>query len=149
MSYVGESSYGGASRHPAKRRSAREIACPLRIPSVTSGGKSFHNLSKFHKNDQNFIKIVNYHVIFVIHIRHSMPQVEKTNPIAGLRPEIRSTKFDNSGVFTGCLLPGVVPEIRNCAKQSQIQTQWRFFTSDAKRLPRPSGPRNDRIDCAP
>jgi hypothetical protein len=42
-----------------------------------------------------------------------MPQVEKTKPIAGLRPEIRSTKFDNSGVFTGCLLPGVVPEILN------------------------------------
>ena len=81
MSFVGESSYDGASRHPAKRRSAREIACTVKIPSVISGGKSFHNFSKFCKNDQNFIKIVNFHVIFIIHIRRSMPQVEKTNPI--------------------------------------------------------------------
>jgi hypothetical protein len=39
-------------------------------------------------------------------------QVEKTKPIASLRLEIRSTKLDNSGVVYGCLLPGVVPEIR-------------------------------------
>jgi hypothetical protein len=38
---------------------------------------------------------------------------DKTKPIAGLWPEIRSTKLDKSGAFAGCLLPGVVPEIRN------------------------------------
>jgi len=39
--------------------------------------------------------------------------VEKTKPNAGLWPKIRSSKHDNSGDDSGCLLPGVVPEIRN------------------------------------
>jgi hypothetical protein len=37
----------------------------------------------------------------------------KQSQSAGLCPEIRSSKLDNSGAVAGCLLPGVVPEIRN------------------------------------
>jgi hypothetical protein len=40
---------------------------------------------------------------------------EKTKPIR--RPPAGKPKLDNSGVFTGCLLPGVVPEILNPKKR--------------------------------
>jgi hypothetical protein len=44
--------------------------------------------------------------------RLETPQKQsQTNPNTGLWPETQSTKCDKSGAFSGCLLPGVGPEI--------------------------------------
>jgi hypothetical protein len=81
--------------------------------------KNCQNLSNFIKTMQNgAIRVKKIQIVLYCRERRDRREkrivfFEKTKPIAGLRLETRSSKLDNSGVFTGCLLPGVVPEIRN------------------------------------
>ena len=51
---------------------------------------------------------------------------EETKPIARLWREIRSTKSDSSGAVSGCLLPGVIPEIPNWPGEPDYAEQTQY-----------------------
>ena len=73
--------------------------------------KDLQKFTNFYKNAQKFAFRMLYVVYRCGNSTFFWDSFEKQSQFAGLRLGIRNPKPDNSGVFAGCLLPGVVPEI--------------------------------------